>query len=149
MPRALSSSMRDRKKNITDQQGRTMQNKRILIVEDDMTLTHSISFTLKRHRYAVTTLRSAREALRTILSQEEGKRNVDLLITDIQLPDMTGAELIDELVSRDALPPTLVMTAYATNELFETLKKKGVRQCLAKPFDINELVRLVSSQLPL
>jgi CheY-like chemotaxis protein len=97
----------------------------------------------------VTSTRSAKKALGLIWGALQEQWPVDLLITDIQLPDMTGAELIDELVSRDALPPTLVMTAYATNELFETLKKKGVRECLAKPFDINELVRLVSSQLPL
>jgi CheY-like chemotaxis protein len=126
-----------------------MQNKRILIVEDDATLAHSLAFTLKRYGYEVTSTKSAKEALGLIWGALQEQWPVDLLITDIQLPDMTGRELIDELVSRDALPPTLVMTAYATNELFETLKKKGVRQCLAKPFDIKELVRLVSSQLPL
>jgi CheY-like chemotaxis protein len=129
-------------------QGRdTIKNKRILIVEDDATLVHSISFTLKRHGYMVTAMRSAREALRTIFSQEGERWNVDLLITDIQLPDMTGTELIDELVGRDSLPPTLVMTAYATDGLFEALQRKGVRACLAKPFDIKELVRIVSDQL--
>lgn len=124
----------------------TMKTKQILIVEDDMTLIHSIAFTLKRHQYAVTAMHSAREALKAITTQN-GERATDLLITDIQLPDMTGTELIDELARRDALPPTLVMTAYATDELFDNLRKKGVRACIAKPFDIKELVKMVSDQL--
>jgi CheY-like chemotaxis protein len=124
----------------------TMKTKRILIVEDDMTLVHSIAFTLKRHKYEVTAMHSAREALKAITTQK-GERATDLLLTDIQLPDMTGTELIDELARRDALPPTLVMTAYATDELFDNLRKKGVRACIAKPFDIMELVRIVSDQL--
>jgi DNA-binding NtrC family response regulator len=124
----------------------TMKSKRILIVEDDMTLVHSIAFTLKRHGYTVTAMRNARDAFKAIVAQKK-ERAMDLLITDIQLPDMTGTELIDELARHNALPPTLVMTAYATGDLFDTLQKKGVRACIGKPFDIKELVRIVSEQL--
>ena len=125
----------------------TMKTKRILIVEDDTTLAHSIAFTLKRYRYEVTATNRAKEGLDLILRALQEQRPVDLLITDIQLPDMTGRELINELVRQKALPPTLVMTAYATNELFDELRLKGVRECIAKPFDIMELVRIVSEQL--
>jgi DNA-binding response OmpR family regulator len=123
-----------------------MQTKRILIVEDDVTLVKSIAFTLKRHGYAVTTISSAREALKAITTQK-GEQATDLLITDIQLPDMTGRELINELVKVKALPLTLVMTAYATNELFDELRHKGVRDCLVKPFNIIELIKRVSALL--
>jgi DNA-binding response OmpR family regulator len=122
------------------------KKKRILIVEDDVTLVHSIAFTLKRHGYAVTAVSSAREALKAITTQKR-EQATDLLITDIQLPDMTGRELISELVKRKALPLTLVMTAYATNELFDELRHQGVRECLAKPFDIMELIKRVSALL--
>lgn len=120
--------------------------KRILIVEDDKTLLHSIAFTLKRHGYAVTAASSAREALKAITTRK-GEQAADLLITDIQLPDMTGRELIDELLNRKALPLTLVMTAYATSELFDELRHKGVREFLVKPFDIMELIKRVSALL--
>lgn len=122
------------------------KTKRILIVEDDVTLIHSIAFTLKRHGYAVTVMSRARQAFKAITAQN-GTMAADLMITDIQLPDMTGRELIDELVKRDALPLTIVMTAYASSELFDELRQKGVRECLAKPFDIKELIKLVSELL--
>jgi CheY-like chemotaxis protein len=122
------------------------KKKRILIVEDDVTLVHSIAFTLKRHGYAVTAVSSARDALKAITTQKK-ERTTDLLITDIHLPDMTGRELINELVKRKLLPLTLVMTAYATNELFEEPRHKGVRAYLAKPFDITELIKRVSALL--
>jgi CheY-like chemotaxis protein len=142
---ALESGMQKGNNKITGQQRLIKQNKRILIVEDDATLAYSIAFTLKRYGYEVTSTRSAKEALGLIRSALQEQRPVELLITDIQLPDMTGDELINELASGDALPPTLVMTAYSTNKLFETLKKKGVRECLAKPFDIMELVKRVAA----
>jgi|WetSurMetagenome_2_1015567.scaffolds.fasta_scaffold228376_2 DNA-binding response OmpR family regulator len=119
------------------------KSKRILIVEDDVTLIHSIAFTLKRHGYAVTVMSRARQAFKAITTQD-GTLATDLMITDIQLPDMTGRELIDELVKRDALPRTIVMTAYATDELFKELRHKGVCECLVKPFDITELIKRVS-----
>jgi DNA-binding response OmpR family regulator len=123
-----------------------MKTKRILIVEDDMTLVHSIAFTLKRHGYAVTAVSSAREALKAITTQKR-EQTTDLLITDIQLPDMTGRELISELVKGNVLPLTLVMTAYASIELFDELRHMGIRECLAKPIDIMELIKLVSALL--
>jgi CheY-like chemotaxis protein len=123
-----------------------MKTKRILIVEDDMTLVHSIAFTLKRYGYAVTAMSSAREALKVITAQK-GEQATDLLITDIQLPDMTGRELINELVKEKALPLTIVMTAYASIKLFDELRHKGVSECLAKPFDIMQLIKLVSALL--
>jgi DNA-binding response OmpR family regulator len=122
------------------------KKKQILIVEDDVTLIHSIAFTLKRHGYDVTVMSRARQVFKAIMTQN-GTLSTDLMITDIQLPDMTGRELIDELVNRDALPPTIVMTAYAGSELFDELRQKGVRECLAKPFDIKELIKLVSALL--
>jgi DNA-binding response OmpR family regulator len=120
--------------------------KRIMIVEDDKTLVHSIAFTLKRYGYAVTVMACAREALKAITTQHE-EQATDLLITDIQLPDMSGRELINELKKRKALPLTLVMTAYAENELFDELRHKGVRECIVKPFDITELLKRVSALL--
>jgi DNA-binding response OmpR family regulator len=124
-----------------------MKNKRILIVEDDATLSHSIGFTLRRYGYDVTATRSGREALERILQSQLKPRPLDLLITDIRLPDMTGTELIGELARRGALPTTLVMTAYATRGLFDGLRHLGVRECLAKPFDIMELGKRVSTLL--
>ena len=123
-----------------------MRTKRILIVEDDLTLVHSIVFTLKRHGFAVTITSSARQAFKAITTQQ-GTQGTDLMITDIQLPDMTGRELIDELVKRDSLPPTIVITAYASKELFEELRRKGVRECLPRPFDIRELIKRVTALL--
>jgi|WetSurMetagenome_2_1015567.scaffolds.fasta_scaffold00148_32 two-component system, OmpR family, response regulator TctD len=123
-----------------------MTTKRILIVEGDMTLASSIAFTLKRHGYGVNTVKNAREALDTLALPGKSGRDVDLVIVDAQLPDKTGGELIDEIVRLRPLPPAIVMTACATKELFEALKEKGVRECLVKPFDMNELVRLVAAQ---
>jgi two-component system OmpR family response regulator len=118
-------------------------NNRILIVEDDAHLANSLAFTLKRHEYGVTTIRSAREALDMIVTSHASGVPFDLLISDIQLPDMTGRELVAALVSKNALPPTLVITAFGSEKLYTELKRLGVRDCMDKPFDMYELVRRV------
>jgi len=125
-----------------------MENKKnIFIVEDDANLLHALSFTLRRHNYIVTETHRAQDALTILMMQGSQHITVDLLITDIQLPDMTGTELVKELSAKNILPSTLVMTAFGTVDLFKELKRLGVKECIDKPFDIQELVGRVSGIL--
>ncbi len=135
-------------RSIIHYKGFFMNDKRILLVEDDAPLVHSLTFTLKRHNYGVLATRSAKQALEFVINAHCIGKPYDLLISDIQLPDMTGKELVDVLVANNVLPPTLIMTAFGTKELFADLKAKGVRECLDKPFDIYEFVSHVSQLLP-
>jgi DNA-binding response OmpR family regulator len=124
-----------------------MNGKRIILVEDDGGLLHSISFTLRRHGCSVVGTQNARDALGIIRAAALHHDPIDLLISDIQLPDMTGRELVIELAREEILPPTLIMTAFGTSSLFTELKLLGVRQCIDKPFTIEEFVGHVDAVL--
>lgn len=119
-------------------------NERILIIEDESRLLHSIAFTLKRHGYAAIQAADAENGLRMINSNMQ---KPDLLITDINLPGMDGASFIEELMRQGIRIPTIVITAYGTMDLRRRLEAMGVHGILDKPFNINDLVCRVKSVL--
>jgi DNA-binding response OmpR family regulator len=121
--------------------------RKIMIIEDDLPLLHSLAFTLKRHGYPVSLASNGLEALDRLIVAQLSADPYRLLITDIQLPGLTGLELIDRLREREILLPTLVITAYYGSDLVLQLGKRGIRELLPKPFGSDELVRRVSKLL--
>ncbi len=126
---------------------KTTAKKSILIVDDEVNLLHSISFTLKRNGYKVATATNGREAFDIIVNHEKNDKLFDLIITDMQLPGLTGKELIKELDWVKISVPILVITAHGTTAL-----KKEIQCCngcdfLSKPFSTEELVKRVGKIL--
>ena len=101
-------------------------------------------FILEVANYKVTTAENGQEALGKILKAKNNGRPVDLLITDIQMPCLTGLELIDELNSLGIDIPVLVITGYGNEELATELMRKGCDEYLDKPIDDEELVKRVA-----
>lgn len=118
----------------------TETKKRILIVDDEEDLTWSISRGLSRDKNAweVVCANSGYHALQ-MLSQQP----VDLLVTDLRMPGIDGFRLLREV--RDRYPKTrvIVMTAHGSQEVKEYLDAGGMRGYIEKPFEINELRRLI------
>ncbi|MFO7890176.1 MAG: response regulator [bacterium] len=121
-----------------------MQNKneykRILIVDDEEDLTWSISRRLSRDNDNIEVLsaNSGKGALE-ILSRNE----IDLLITDLRMPEINGWELLDTI--KEKYPNTLViiMTAHGSIEVIDALNRWGKAGYIEKPFDMNDLRKLV------
>src|SRR6266550_2022127 len=117
----------------------------ILLVDDEEKILKALGRALREadHRVADTT--SAREAQRLL-----AERSFDLLIVDNVMPELTGLELIREL-SRDVppseRPQVLMMTAHATVESAIEAMKLGALDYLQKPFEVEELLALVSHAL--
>jgi len=72
---------------------------------------------------------------------------IDLVITDMTMPHMTGAKLADRLL--EALPDLriIVCTGYSEQLTAETAVPKGFRKYIQKPFDMAELARAVRAAL--
>ena len=120
-----------------------METKHILVVDDEHNMLHTLAFILETANYKVTTAADGQEALEEILGAQESYRPIDLLITDIRLPGLTGLQLIDELNYLKIKMPILVITAYGDEALFIRLMRAGCADYLDKPFDYKELVRRV------
>jgi YesN/AraC family two-component response regulator len=117
-----------------------MMAKRLLIVDDEETLTFSLyqSFILSKQDYEVVTANSGEEAL-----QKSRDIPFDLIITDIWMPGMNGFDLIRQV--KEEMPQTefVVMTAYGSGDNEERAMQEGARSYIEKPFEMQEMKKLV------
>ena len=116
--------------------------KRILLIEDRETTRVMVEETLRRRGYDVCAAGTVAEG-RALLANE----SVDLLLTDLQLPDGTGLELLARALERDSLLPVIVMSAFGTIQIAVDAMKSGAYDFVTKPFDTNRLVALVGRAL--
>lgn len=121
-----------------------MNKKHILIADDELNMLQSLEFILEVAGYKVTAVQDGREALEKIIALKDSSEAIQLLITDIQMPELSGIELIDTLKRLNIDLPVFVITAYGNKELREELKRKGCFEFLDKPFDDEQLVERVT-----
>ena len=121
-----------------------MDKKHILVVDDEQNMLLTIQFILEVANYQVTTAQNGRDALAKILAAKNSGNEIELLILDIQMPCLTGLQLIDELDRLDIDIPTLVITGYGNRELAAKLRRKGCDEYLDKPFDDEELIKRIA-----
>ena len=124
-----------------------MDKKHILLVDDEQNTLLTIQFILEVANYKVTTANNGKEALDKILEAKKSDDKIDLLVLDIQMPCLTGLELIDELNRLDINIPILVITGYRNKELVIELMRKGCGEYLDKPFDDEELIKRIAMLL--
>lgn len=107
---------------------------RILVVDDEESIREFLEIMLKKEGYAVTCAENGRVA-KEILE----KKSFDLVISDFQMPEMTGMELLKFV--KDHFPQTIFMmiTAFGTTESAVEAMKIGAYDYITKPFKIDEV----------
>ncbi len=124
-----------------------MAEKHIFIVDDEEAAVRSMAFALRRAGYRASGSTSARAALATITELSCGADKVDLLVTDLRMPDMSGMDLIDELARRGVPLRVFVVTGTGGPEVQNELHKRGVSGCLDKPLAPEDLWTSVKKAL--
>ena len=124
-----------------------MSRKHILVADDEQNTLMTMQFILEVANYRVTTAENGQEALDDILGSRNTDSPIDLLITDIQMPGLTGLELIDELNRLKMDIPFLAITGYGDCELMTELANRGCERCMDKPIDEEELIESVTALL--
>ena len=114
-------------------------NGQILVVEDDTTLRTALCDTLKAAHFSVLEASNGQSAL-TVLSNEQ----VDVVISDVQMPSMDGNALLDNVVSLWPNTPLVLMTAYAEISAAVSAIHRGAVDYLVKPFEAKTLIDLMS-----
>ncbi|MHC4825025.1 MAG: sigma-54-dependent transcriptional regulator, partial [Planctomycetota bacterium] len=115
---------------------------RILIVDDKEMMRDSVATMLARKGHSVTVSSGARSALDKIAA-----RFFDAVITDLQMPEMDGLELLAEIRRHDEQLPVVFMTAYGTVETAVAAMKQGAFDYLTKPFSGDALLVAVDRAL--
>jgi len=116
--------------------------KKILIVDDNDFLRELLTTVLRSHGYRVQASHDGFSGLRAL-----DKTPYDLLITDNQMPGMSGIELIEEICSRDMNIKIILISGDLTKEVLERVEEKGVIICLTKPFPLNLMMETVGRVL--
>jgi DNA-binding response OmpR family regulator len=121
---------------------------KILIIDDDRQLLHSLAFTFQRQGFIVETQADQDRAI-AILSQRtpDGNRPYDLVITDVRIPGINGFKIIDSTRASGIDIPFVVMHSFSEGRVIEECTARGVKAILAKPFTWYELVRKIKSVL--
>ena len=117
----------------------------ILLVDDEEKILKTLSRALRDAGHEVVDTTSARQAQRLL-----NARTFDLLVVDNLMPEMSGLDLIRELVAgtpEGERPQILMMTAHATVESAIEAMKLGALDYLRKPFEIDELLVVVRRAL--
>jgi two-component system KDP operon response regulator KdpE len=107
---------------------------RVLVVEDDLRLRRPLSLTLTAHGYDVIAVPDGRSAL-----AEAAARTPDLVLLDLGLPDMDGAQVIERLRARAAMP-ILVLSARDAQAQKVRALDAGADDYVTKPFGMDELL---------
>lgn len=108
---------------------------RVLLVEDEGTVRTVAMRILQRRGFAVLVASSAQDAL-TMLAASDG---VDVIVSDVMMPGMTGLELAERVAATDSPPPVVLMSGYATPQLNPTDLTRLAVRFLPKPFTPDEL----------
>lgn len=119
----------------------------ILLVEDDDTLRSSLAFVLKNDGYNVLEARDGLDALNVLQRERNQGRAVDLLITDIRMPNMDGMELLGAVIEAEMSLPSMVISGHGDREILIDLLRMGCSDFLAKPFEPAEVLAKVAGVL--
>jgi CheY-like chemotaxis protein len=114
----------------------------ILVVDDDPDILEALAEILEGEGYAVDRARHGQEALARI-----ERRRPDLILLDLMMPVMDGWEFSQALRRRSGFEDIPVLVLSADRQAGARARVVGARGYLAKPFELNELLRLVGDNV--
>jgi FixJ family two-component response regulator len=114
----------------------------VAVVEDDRFLRESMRRLMRSRGYCVEAFPSAADFLASPHLSETA-----CLIADVQMPAMTGPELYRHLIASGYEIPTILVTAYADDQVRARALKDGVVCCLRKPVDEKLLLGCLDAAL--
>lgn len=119
-------------------------NERILIVEDDADMRELLEEILSEEGFKTIAAANGRFALRHVEDEQE---QIDLVVTDVQMPELKGDELLTKVREARAETPVVVITAFGSVENAVEMVKRGAFSYLTKPFATKDLLEIVRAAL--
>ena len=115
---------------------------RVLVVDDDPQIRRLLAEVLQTEGYSCETVWAAREAIRVLRRQ-----SFDLVITDLNLPDRSGLDLLDILARQYPGLPSIVITGYASIDSTKQAIRKGALDYIPKPFSGQAVINAIEKAL--
>jgi two-component system alkaline phosphatase synthesis response regulator PhoP len=118
------------------------EQKRILLVEDDATISDLVAYNLRRAGYEVLQEHNGRAGLEAALAS-----NIDLVLLDLMLPGLDGLAVSREIVRRKPDLPIIMLTARSERETMLEGFESGADDYITKPFDLDVLLARIQARL--
>jgi len=121
-----------------------MDNRKVLVADDEVHIVNVVAMKLRNNGFDVVTADNGADAYKLCCDEKP-----DIVITDYQMPQMTGIELIEKIRSNPDLQqiPIIMLTARGFAIEDEQKERLNVAECLSKPFSPKELLGYVESVL--
>jgi DNA-binding NtrC family response regulator len=117
-------------------------SQRILVVDDEASMRELLTIMLRKVGYDVVAV-GGRAAAAAVLARGP----VDMIITDVKLPDGDGIEILRHVKAASPETIVVVMTAFGSTEMAVAAMKLGAQDYLTKPFEVEELKIVVRNAL--
>lgn len=115
---------------------------KILVVDDEESIREFFQIMLKREGYEVLTAMNGREGLEVLK-----KNPVDLIISDIQMPEMSGMEFLGKVREMEPEMLVIMITAFGSTDTAVDAMKLGAYDYVQKPFKIDEVKIIIRQAL--
>ena len=121
-----------------------MADKKVLVVDDEIHIVHVVAIKLRHNGYEVISAENGAQALDLVLQEKP-----DIIVTDVQMPVMTGPEFVQKLRQNDQTKdiPVIMLTARSFTIEDEQKESLQISGCLSKPFSPKELLRSIEDIL--
>ena len=121
-----------------------MSRKKVLVVDDEVHIVHVVAIKLRNNDYEVISAENGAEAFELACSEKP-----DIIVTDFQMPVMTGLELVEKIRQCDVIKdiPVIMLTARSFAIEEQQQEDLQISQCLSKPFSPKELLESIEDIL--
>jgi DNA-binding NtrC family response regulator len=118
------------------------ESRRILIIDDERPILLTLEALLGRHGFETETAATAAAGLKALTNKP-----ASLVLLDLQLPDVQGLEMLDQIKAERPETPVIILTAHDTlNNAIESIKR-GAYHFISKPYAPEELLSLIEKAL--
>jgi DNA-binding response OmpR family regulator len=117
-----------------------MNLKKVLIVDDEETLTWSMAKSLSKDKdkFEVIIANNGSEAIHLLKKNE-----IDIVISDIRMPDINGLDLLVKIKKEYPETKVIIMTAYGSSDVQKEANRRGSLFYVEKPFEISDIRKII------
>lgn len=119
-----------------------MTNPSILVVDDELLIRDLLYDFFQSQGWNISLAENGLKALEILEEQ-----SIDIILSDIKMPDMDGLALTERVRQRHPDMPVVLMTGYPSVDSAVTALRQKVADYIIKPFNINQLFKLIKAQI--
>ncbi len=119
----------------------------VVVIDDDLQMRSLIIEFLKQSNYFVKSFSDGLEAMHFLKSSSSEAQQVELVLTDLRMPDMDGLTVLNQLKPLRPNIPVIIMTAHASVETAVDGLRKGAFDYIVKPFKLSEISHAVEKAI--